>query len=396
MKVFATLVLLLACGWSARTQAQVVEKTVTGVFRPNALDPGNTAFENTTPRGAFCNWRPAECEKQNAYIFDLGGGEYWRKEGDGDNASPRNTTYVHFPGPRLVTFTNESSGHTFQASIGFVAISLRLDFSNGADPWYHGISGGCTAIRGAGGVGWSNGGWGVRDAQNPQACYSTQARNGRSYRYRNVGIGIDVKLPSAMTLHDGRYTAVEAWTTGGAGSDIDLGDNITGTQMIRMTFQFDVQHDFQVRFPAEHPRVLLAPDGGWSQWVDYGRRPSRLRQELPFHLTSSMDFSMKLRCEYPADGDRCGIRDIREDTIVPVDVDVTLPGMINERDGRPAQFTPLTPVDAGAPRFTSPAYLRGRRSMLRFIAGQSAVDEMVKAPGSQWRGDITIVFDANP
>ncbi|AWH48309.1 hypothetical protein C1925_03585 [Stenotrophomonas sp. SAU14A_NAIMI4_5] len=393
---WTTVLLLLAALWPGTATAQVVEKKVTGIFRPNALDPGNTGFENTTPRGSLCNWRPGDCQRRNAYIFDLGNREYWRKQGTGDNASRRNTLYFGLPPPRMVTFTNVDSGHSFQAAISFVAFSMRLDFTNGADPFTGGVAGDCTSIAGAGGLGWSTGGWAVRNPSGANTCYSSRTRNNRVYRYRNVGIGIDVQLPSAMTLQDGRYTAVESWTTGGADADIDLGDNITGVQAIQLNFEFDVQHDFQVRFPVEHPRVLLAPDGGWSQWVDYGRRPSRLRQELPFHLTSSMDFSMKLRCEYPADGDRCGIRDTRGSAIVPVDVDVTLPGMVNERDGRPAQFTSLTPVDAGAPRFTSPAYLRNLRSVLRFIAGQAAVDEMVKAPGSQWRGDITIVFDANP
>ncbi|HFF3761909.1 hypothetical protein I5U56_05905 [Stenotrophomonas maltophilia] len=395
MKWIAALALSLGSLWAADVQAQVVERKVTGIFRPNALNPGNTTFENTTPRGSFCNWRPDECARRNAYIFDLGGGDYWRKEGASDDASPRDTTYVRFPSPRQVTLTNPD-GHSFQAVISFVAISLRLDFQNGADPWYYGISGGCTAIRGVGGVGWSNGGWGVRDPSNPQACYSSIGRNGRAYRYRHVGIGIDVQLPSAMTLHNGRYTAAETWTTGGAGADIDLGDNITGTQAIRLEFEFDVQHDFDVRFPMENPHALLAPEGGWSQWADHGRVPIRLRQELPFHLTSSMDFSMKLRCAHDAPGDRCGIRNTREDTVVPVDVDVTIPGMSNLRDGRPAQFTPLTSMDANAPRFSSAMYVQDRRSTLRFIAGQAAVEEMVTAPGSQWQGDITVIFDANP
>lgn len=79
--------------------AQTVETVVTGQFRPNAANPSNTSFENTTPRGAFCNWRPTECDKAGAYIFDLGTGEFWQKNGDGDNESRRDTTYVRFPAP---------------------------------------------------------------------------------------------------------------------------------------------------------------------------------------------------------------------------------------------------------------------------------------------------------
>ncbi|KAF1014004.1 MAG: hypothetical protein GAK31_03027 [Stenotrophomonas maltophilia] len=57
-----TVLLLLVALWPGAATAQVMEKKVTGIFRPNALDPGNTAFENTTTRGSFCNWRPADCQ----------------------------------------------------------------------------------------------------------------------------------------------------------------------------------------------------------------------------------------------------------------------------------------------------------------------------------------------
>ncbi|HDS1084710.1 MULTISPECIES: hypothetical protein [Stenotrophomonas] len=386
---------LLAVMAALPATAQVVDVNVTGEFRPNALDPGDTAFRNTTPRGSFCNWRPAECDRNGAYIFDLGNREYWRKQGPSDDTSRRDTTYIRFPPPRTITLQEVSSGRTFEATISFAALSMRINFGGGADPWYYGVSGGCTAIRGAGGLGFSLGGWAARTPASPTECYSTRTRYARTYSYRNVGLGIHVTLPNAMTLQDGRYVAQETWTTGGAGADIDLGDNITGVEAVRMNFVFDVIHDFQVRFATEAPRVQLAPEGGWSPWIDHGTAPVRLRQELPFHLTTSMDFSMKLRCQHHV-GDQCGIHDPRADKQVPVGVDVTLPGMSNLRDGRPAQNTVLLADDGQAPRFTPDGYLMQRRSTLRFTAGRDAVLEMVKTPGSRWEGDMTVLFDANP
>lgn len=395
MRYALTALLLVTLCWAAPASAQVAEVTVTGAFRPNALRPGQREFENTTPRGSFCNWRPDECAKSGAYIFDLGGGEYWTKSGEGDNASPRDTTYVRFPAARTVTFRDATSGASFDVRISFVAISLRLLFGNGIDPWYYGIGGGCTAIRGAGGVGWSNGGWGLLDPLAPQACYSSRARDGRSYSYRNVGIGINVELPNATSLQVGKYEAQESWTTGGAEADIDLGDNITGVQMIRMNFVFDVIHDFQVRFASDAPRVQLAPEGGWPQWTDHGRLPASMRQDLPFYLTSSLDFSVNLRCEHEAAG-RCAIRERGGDGGVPLDVDITMPGMRDMRDNRPAQDTPLTSDDATAPHFTPDSYLVQRRSRLRFIAGREAVARMFESPGSIWEGNVTVVFDVDP
>ncbi|WP_447591903.1 hypothetical protein [Stenotrophomonas rhizophila] len=50
-----------------------------------------------------------------------------------------------------------------------------------------------------------------------------------------------------------------------------------------MNFVFDVAHDFKVEFSAESPRVQLAPEGGWSRWIDHGLPPARLRQSLSTH-----------------------------------------------------------------------------------------------------------------
>jgi hypothetical protein len=209
-----------------------------------------------------------------------------------------------------------------------------------------------------------------------------------------LGLGLRIVSVSPLSLVDGVYEGETTFTTGGAESDIDFGDDVT-TEPVVLKFRFTVRHDFQVRFPNDAPSVRLAPEDGWSQWIDHGRPPVRLRQELPFHMTTSMDFSMKLRCEHDfAEG--CGIRNAVSDVVVPVDVDVTIPGMSNVRDGRPAQNTALLPDDTRAPRFTPDGYLMQRRSALRFTAGREAVTEMVKSPGSHWQGNMTVLFDANP
>ncbi len=108
-----------------------------------------------------------------------------------------------------------------------------------------------------------------------------------------------------------------------------------------------------------------------------------------------MDFSMKLRCEHDA-GNRCGIRNQTLGQVVPVDVDVTCPACAIARWAPGAGHTKLLPDDAQAPRFTPDGYLMQRRSTLRFTAGRDAVTEMLKAPGSHWEGNMTVVFDANP
>lgn len=213
-------------------------------------------------------------------------------------------------------------------------------------------------------------------------------------RYLNFSIGYHLETPNPLQAQDGQYTGSVTYTVGN-GQQIDLGQGDYSDSELTLQLLLDVVHDFQVRFSSEFPVVQLAPEGGWVQWVDHGLLPSRLRQELPFHLTTSMDFSMKLRCEHDV-GDRCGLQNVVNAEVVPVDVDVTIPGMSNVHDGRPAQNTALLPDDARAPRFTPDGYLMQRRSTLRFTAGREAVTEMLKSPGSHWEGNMTVVFDADP
>jgi len=382
---------LVGGGYASSVQGAVVK--VTGIFEPSAFDPGNSSFKNTTPRSQFCSWRPAECDRKNSYVFSVPA--TFTKSGEASPDARRDSTYIRFPAARNVVFSNPD-GRTFSAEVIFTSFTTRLDFTNGRDPLYYDVSGGCTSIKGAGGTGWSMGGWALKTPERPSACYSTQTRNGRNYRYRNFGLGIDVKLPSAVSLSSGVYTAREVYLIGNGSNDLDLGDGISGDSEVVFNFEFEVKHSFKVEFPGDI-RVSLAPLGGWTQWIDYGRAPSRLQQELPFTLTSSSDFSVKLRCEHEV-SERCGIEDLAAGTIVPVDVNVTMPGMRVIGTGAPAINTSLASDASGtvAPRFTPDTYLVSRPSKLEFSANGTSVTEMLKAPGSRWQGDVTVVFDSDP
>lgn len=384
---------------------------VTARFEPTALNPGHNQFVNTTPNSGICRNQPAWCRTRgvNGSIEVPLGLKY------GNfivGAAERSQAYFKFPNYwQELAVVHLESGAVFTLKWRIILLGGRYVLYRDVKE----ITGASSNLAGHGalwnsiwsyppagcqGVGtissgatWYDFQWYVPIEGN--SCTKPARTEFEGMRIDNMGIGYVMVTPSPLAMPSGTYTATASYGVG-PGREFDFGDNAsTEVDHIAINFTLTVQHSFDVEFPAAAPRVSLAPEGGWSQWIDHGRPPARLRQELPFHLTTSMDFSMKLRCEYDV-GDRCGIQNAVNDELVPLDVDVTIPGMSNVHDGRPAQSTALLPDDARAPRFTPDGYLMQRRSTLRFTAGREAVTEMLKSPGSHWQGNMTVVFDANP
>lgn len=381
--------------FGASADAGAAEVLVTAEFSPSALEPGRMVFRNTSPPGVYCSWRPEFCSADGSYSIDVP--LRWSKVYVRDD-DVRKRFYLGLPGPRTVLLRNTTTGAEAEVLLTIATVSGHLTPGTGANPVFTTtVRGGCRYVRTAGHAAYVRFGWTVTNPQAPIPCNSQgdgASPMPATYSMTWFGLGLLITTPSPLALNDGIYEGETTYSTGGEGSDIDFGDDVT-TEPITLKLRFTVAHQFHVLFPVENPQVQLVPPQGWAQWIDHGTLPGRLRDELPFHLTASMDLSMKLRCEHEL-GDRCGIRNSRDGAVVPVDVDVTIPGMRNLRDGRPAQDTALLPDESRAPRFTPDGYLIQRRSTLRFTAGREAVTEMLKSPGSHWQGNMTVVFDANP
>jgi len=384
---------VLALMMGGLVPAQAVELNITAEFRPSALDPTHNRFVNTTPQSGYCAQHANFCRAGDFTINTGVNVAQRRLFGGGDD--PREKWYLAVDGKWRDVVVRNADNHELKARIRVFLVGMQWGLpSDGTAPGANGAaSGGCRGRLGVGSGSWYRYAWTVADA-NVVCVRSPRAATDRVASYLNFSIGYHLETPNPLQAQDGQYTGSVTYTVGN-GQQIDLGQGNYSDSELTLQLQLNVAHDFKVAFPAESPRVQLAPEGGWSRWVDHGLPPARLRQALPFQLTTSMDFSMKLRCEHAA-GTRCGIRNHADDVVVPVDVDVTLPGMTNLRDGRPAQYTALSPDDGQAPRFTPDGYLMQRRSTLRFTAEGDAVTEMLRTPGSHWSGDITLVFDANP
>ncbi|QHE21328.1 hypothetical protein GS396_10710 [Stenotrophomonas maltophilia] len=381
--------LLLGTGGAS---AQAVEKTITAIFTPSILDPTNNRFVNTTPKEGYC----PGCDV--AILIGVGG----NFKDINIDAEPRRSVYIKIPSEkRQILVSHEDGASTALVEWRATAFSSKLNangvLNNFDSAWLY-ARGGCGnsgLIRGhAHQVEFR---WLFREAA-VNGCYKIAAsRDFPDIRASMMAIGYELKTPNPLGMKSGIYRGSISLSVG-PGGDFDFGDNFIATASeITLKFELTVKHSFKVEFPSYHPTVSLNPVGGWHQWTDYGRAPSRLQQELPFALTSSSDFSVKMRCEHESEG-RCGIKDQSAGTIAPVDVDVTMPGMRDLTSGAYAVNAPLIAEHSGstAPRFRPDGYLENRPSKIRFSASGSSLDEMLKAPGSSWQGDVTVIFDSDP
>lgn len=374
--------------------AHAADLSITAEFRPSALEPNKNTFTNTTPPGSYCQWQPIYCDRLNAYVVDLPVNIVSKTYVKGPDQRKR--LYFGLPGVRRLIATSESGG-TIEVNVVIGSISGQLSpggSSNPASTRYP--QGGCSYAATAGHAGWTRFGWNVRNPEAPQPCHSVGSAGGDGftgvYASQYLGVGLTVTTPSPLSMESGLYRGQLNYTIGGAGSDIDLGDDVQMTDdVVVMNFEFVVKHDFKVERAPGTDTIVLQPTNGWSDWVDHGRPPSSLRQELPFLMTSSGDFSVRLECAHQV-AERCAMRNESGDE-AELDVSLTIPGLYDKQSSAPVVDYSLT-AGGVPPSFEAREYMQRRSSRVGFAVKGEPLRRMLDLPGSHWRGDVTVIFDA--
>ncbi|WP_323887180.1 hypothetical protein [Aeromonas allosaccharophila] len=127
------------------------------------------------------------------------------------------------------------------------------------------------------------------------------------------------------------------------------------------------------------------PPEGWINFV-YDRKtaPRVLQQNLPFRIWYSAPFTVALRCQYTW-GTDCALKDGKGRT-VPLKTNYV---HINNK---------MTPLTINAQKFILSTHEKsvtnGARAILFQVVG-GTVAEMIKYPGSTYKGDVTLIFDAS-
>lgn len=387
--------------------ARALDVQVSAEYKPDIRDPSRLSFVNTTRNQGNCGlgFHQPKCQREGVVgiVVPISGTK--RIENDGID----NRLYLGLPGVRSIAVVNSETGRAVNVNLYMAGGTVRLrvpeEEPRPESPIGAQVSGACRVIT----TGIELGDrlyrslmmMFVRDNQaSEEACYNSSMRVRQLLELSQFEFIFRIEVDSPLSLPSGTYTGVARYIVG---QDFTFGANvnITSDPIIDVHFTLTVEHQFAVTFPTASPKVNLAPVGGWQQWTDHGRAPSRLQQELPFALTTSNDFSIKMRCDHYV-GERCGIENAATGDLAAIDVEVTMPGMRDVLLGTPAVNYALATDRAGgaiggaAPRFTPDSYLASRPSKLTFSADGDAVTEMLKSPGSRWQGDVTVVFDSDP
>ena len=165
---------------------------------------------------------------------------------------------------------------------------------------------------------------------------------------------------------------------------------------VNINFQLTVNHMFALDFAPGYETVNLQPLGGWNQWQEFGKVPATLRRDVPFRVSGSTDFAVDINCEYTMPDGRCGISN--GPSTVPLDIAITMPGLMGHKGGMIAEALNYTlQKDVFVPRFSPmrEGAVFQRSSYLRFEVNGDPIKEMVTHPSTEYKGRVTVIFDAN-
>ncbi|SFC43024.1 hypothetical protein [Kosakonia oryzae] len=378
---------------------------ITTDFAANISQPHKNKFTNTTPVSGFCVSYSAYCASDEFSII-IPGLEANKYLDTSSADLEKNHTSITVDGtPRTLTLTDPATGNTITVvfRIAFFGMTFnRLDANSGSlylvmtsTGLYP--SGGCSGRTGVGTASGSSYsfGWGIPERK--VTCYrSLQAQNGSFHgdvRITNFSLGYTLITPNPLEVYGGNYEGELVYNVG-ANGDLDFNAQSTSDDEIRILLKATVKHEFNLKFPTggSSENVILGAEGGWKQWINGGKIPHSLSKEVPFSLFSSTKFTVAMQCEHDGGNQNCGLKNTQNSDIVPVEVMMTMPGFksngVDVKNMRMTSAVNKLAIDA------PDSFIVDRRSHVDFRVLRPAVETMVKAPGSTWKGAVTLVFDA--
>jgi hypothetical protein len=412
-KCFFGLLLIFMFIYESNDGLLAAEVTFTAEFRPSSANPEHKKFKNTTAQSGFCLDNPSQCLGE----FSVGLPLTPIFNGMDASGAARNSAFFKMPSSFRSVMVESTIGDAYEVRWRVSSFSgrYRLPVSSlELVPEANGV------VYAAHDALWDSRRW----VYSPIGCGGTNYASFDHIQYRflwlvpegdgscikyllreipgpmsisQFSIGYELIAPDPLAMKNGVYTG-DLVLTVGPGGDFDFGDrSMVNDSTISLHFVLTVQHELRADFPPDSHRVTLVPEGGWSSWVDHGRLPTSLSKDLPFSLSSSAPFSVTLECSHPQPNGDCGLLNTSTPTapLVPVAVAITMPGFREAQRNLDALNLKLS-TQGVAPRFISNAYAVNRASRLHFDVTGEHVKSILDHPGDQYRGNVTVVFDAQP
>lgn len=218
-----------------------------------------------------------------------------------------------------------------------------------------------------------------------KSCYTGLSVDGTS-NIQAMFFGFKITPPSPLKMPNGIYTGSIILSVG-QNKDIDLGNGVYEDNQLIIELTLKVQHQIKVEFPPGGDKVVLQPPGGWYDWIYRGKShiPPYLIAELPYRLWSSSDFNVWLNCQY-AIGEVCMLNNERLGMQVKLDVIY----VNKSKEEFPLTHGVKKLFTAG---IKDPYYINEERSII-FKVQKPVLALMMEYPGSTYKGNVTLIYDA--
>ncbi len=387
------LLLILTCIFApifVMSDAGSAELYIKAEFKPSIFDPSKTAFEMTIPSDGFCGVPCHPGDYVRATTITAQNRKF-------DASSDDRRLWSYFGGDarwRDIEVKSVGNSDPYVVRLRLVMVAQDLSETNGGLLGSPGVNG-MSPCSGRVGVGHDKRYRFATGMPSTNSTVSCSRRPSKGYvsdsvTVRQFDVGFKIVSPNPLSMPNGKYVGRTTYTVGN-GADLDFGEAVYSDDRLTLNLELDVEHQFELKIPPGSERAVLEPPHGWVQWLNRGKPPTRLRRDVPFALSGSMPFAMTLRCSDRAVvDDACVIRELRGSE-APLQVSVSVQGTATS-SGRPVVHLPLTPdVRLGV---EPNGYLNNAQSRLHIEVDEAGVDEMVQHPGSEYRGNITVVFDA--
>lgn len=393
----------------ATPSAMAVNQTITAKFAQDPGRPSKNEFVNTTPVSGYCATNPADCAQYN--MFSIRVPMSFRSSRE---IRPRDMISIKVPAYwHQATVFHKITGQAERVEIRFVGIGSEYVLSSPAD-----------VLTGASSVGeghhWLWGGGASSWVFAPPPCLAGGAGGYSATRYRffwrtpvegpctktaeynipllsfdTLDFAYQLRTPNPLGMMNGQYTGSMAYTVGFL-RDFDFGHlMVADDQNLTLDFVLDVQHTLKVDLPAGADKVALEPEGGWQQWIDGGRKPSRIYREQEFLISTTSMFSVWMNCDGFPGNSQCKLRG-EKGSEANVQVFLTMPDGIVNRNGAAVRDERLYhgKWSIGSPYETS-RYIDRKPGKLRFEMDKSDIDALLR-PGftDTLRGTINIIWDS--
>lgn len=308
-------------------------------------------------------------------------------------------SYYRTSGPKTVTVTSDKNGATYELKLIPTHIGVeteKMKLYGGHPRPMSRINGDCIFLTERL---WGNPAFSelllhsiIPSAQGRAAeCYFNSPADDNGYYWIDrIIYGFRLESPDPLKMSNGNYSGAFTFSVG-RNQDIDLGDGVYRGQLVHgVNIKLTVRHQLRVAFPKQEgegiSNVTLLPPGGWVNWLyNGGMAPKILEKDLPFRIWFSSPFTVALRCQYQwsASGE-CALKDNKGRT-VPLKT-----YYVNN-------YNEMTLLTTNKYRFVLPVQGKpviNSASSIRFQVVGGTVAEMMKYPGSSFKGDVTLIFDA--